>query len=150
MNRQLATWFAAVADAADIVVAVAGARAFMLGSMAADAAGPQWAPERYWRAGCAAALLYALFAAITGMYSTDRQPDRARLPLINLAMVATCLVFGFIVCRRFEELFDGEQMLARRVLVLAAVAVYIATTVVHYWLGWLARGAAGQHPRQEH
>jgi len=151
MNRTLATFFAAVADAAVIALTVVSARTFMLGGMAVNAAGPQWGAERYWLAGCAAALLYALFAAITGMYSTNRQPDRVRLPLINLAMVATCLIFGLIVCGRFEHLFSGEQLLARRVLFLAAVAVYVATTVIHYWLSWLTRGASQhQHAHQEH
>ena len=133
------------ADALLVLAALVGVRQVLSASprFGAGVAQPQWEAERYWVAGVVSALLYASLAGISRFYSVQHQPEPARIPVMNLGLVALWLGFGLVTCWRYELLFAGEQLLSRWALLFAAIVIYVGTSTTHYLLAKFATGAAG-------
>jgi len=109
-------------------------RGVMVMSPVINTGAQQWAQPRYWIAGIAAALIYILLSDINGFYNRLNETEFKKFPLINLINCGIVFGLGFAACLRFSSVFNGEQFLAKKVLFLSLVIIYILTTFSRFIL----------------
>ncbi len=94
----------------------------------------QWNQLRYWIAGFAAAFVFIILSNLNGFYKKSNEVKSKRFPLINLINCGIVFGLGIVACLKYSSVFEGEQLLSKKILFLAVLAIYILTTFTHYFI----------------
>ena len=94
----------------------------------------QWNQSRYWVAGFAAAFIFIILSNLNGFYKKSNEVKLKKFPLINLINCGIVFGLGIVACLNYSSVFDGAQLLSKKILFLAVLAIYILTTLTHYFI----------------
>ena len=94
----------------------------------------QWNQLRYWIAGVAAAFIFIILSKLNGFYKKSNEVKLKKFPLINLINCGIVFGLGIVACLNYSSVFDGAQLLSKKILFLAVLAIYILTTFTHYFI----------------
>ncbi|GEM_PF-2745131 len=109
-------------------------RGVMVMSPAVNSEAGQWALSRYWIAGIAAALIFVVLLFLNGFYKKLSEPQIKKLPLINLINCGIVFGLGIAACLRYSSVFNGEELISKKILFFSLIATYILTTFSRYIL----------------
>ncbi len=117
-----------------VTISFVAIRSVMVMSPVINTQADQWNQSRYWIAGVAAAFIFIILSNLNGFYKKSNKEKLKKIPLINLINCAVVFGFGIVACLNYSSVFDGAQLLSKKILFLAVLAIYILTTFTHYFI----------------
>jgi len=117
-----------------VIAAFVGVRSVMVMSPVFNTQAEQWNQLRYWITGFLAALVFIILSSINGFYKKLNEAELKKFPITNLINCVIVFGLGIVACFHYSSVFDSEQLLSKKILFLAVLAIYIFTTFIRYFI----------------